>query len=226
MTGDRRKLEERLGHRFSDDALLDAALTHRSVAAAHNYERLEFLGDALLGFIIAQILHDQLPQAAEGDLSRLRASLVRKSTLAALARDLNLGPVIVLGPGEMKSGGHRRDSILADVLEALLGAIFKDAGYNVARQVVARLFDDRLKNLPSAARLTDAKTRLQEWLQSRGMALPVYTVEEISGAAHKRHFRIGCAIADLDVVTHGEGTSRRRAEQASAEQALEQVTRG
>lgn len=215
-------LERRLGHRFRDPALLRQALTHRSAGGHHN-ERLEFLGDAVLGLVIAEALYRRAPGAAEGDLSRLRASLVNRDSLAELARGLELGEAIRLGSGELKSGGFRRASILADALEAVLGAVYLDGGFEAARACIGRLYEQRLAELPAAAELKDPKTRLQEYLQARHIALPSYQVVEVSGPPHRQQFQVACRIEALDVVTRAAGDSRRRAEQAAAQAMLDRL---
>ena len=213
---------ERLGFRWRDPALLDVALRHRSAGGTHN-ERLEFLGDALLSFVVAELLFREFATATEGDLSRYRASLVSGEALADLAEGLGIGERLLLGGGELKSGGFRRRSILADALEALLGAIYVDGGYEPARAAVERLLRPRLAALPAAPALKDPKTRLQEWLQGRSLPPPRYGVESVSGEPHEQQFRVACEIPELGVLAHGEGSSRRRAEQAAAERALERV---
>ncbi len=205
---------------FADPALRTAALTHRSAGNRHN-ERLEFLGDAILNMVIAEALFRALPQANEGDLTRLRAHLVRGETLAELAVDMGLGSVIELGPGELKSGGHRRASILEDALEALIGAIFCDAGVDVARQQVLQLYAQRLASLPDAETLKDPKTRLQELLQVGGGERPEYRLVGESGPQHKKQFRAECQVGDRQ--TSGLGRSRRAAEQAAAADMLAQL---
>jgi len=212
-------IETRIGYRFEEPRLLAAALTHRSAGAPHN-ERLEFLGDGALNFIIAEALFRRLPRATEGELSRLRATLVNGATLAELARDLEMGDFLRLGPGELKSGGHRRESILADALEAVIGAVYLDGGFEACRAVVLGLWSERLDSLPDAASLKDPKTRLQEWLQARGRALPRYELVEARGAEHARVFRIVCTIDGIGERFAGEGSSRRKAEQAAAAAAL------
>jgi ribonuclease III len=208
------------GHVFADPSLLNQALTHRSASAQHN-ERLEFLGDALVGLIVAEALYQRWSKAPEGELTRARAELVRESSLAAMARTLELGGRIQLGPGEMKSGGHRRDSILADALEAVVGAIYLDAGYEVCRQVVLPWFLEAIEAMPPLHKLgKDAKTRLQEWLQARQFPLPVYTLLSESGEDHAKSFRVGCALSEPAFTGEGEGGSRRAAEQAAAEAVL------
>lgn len=213
-------LQERLGCRSVDPALLERALTHRSHGPEHN-ERLEYLGDAVLTFVVAEILFRRFPDATEGELSRYRASLVSGEALAAIAADIGLGAQLRLGDGEMKSGGQRRATILADALEAVFGAIFLDAGLDAARAAALALFGDALESLPAASDLKDAKTRLQEWLQGRGFALPAYTVLEVTGEPHEQQFRVRCDVADLAVTAVAEGSSRRRAEQEAAQRILD-----
>ncbi|GHA69994.1 ribonuclease III [Cognatilysobacter bugurensis] len=212
---------ERLdAHRFSDPALLAQALRHRSAGTPHN-ERLEFLGDALVNLFIAETLFARWPQADEGALTRARAELVRESALAPIARTLELGSKLTLGPGEMKSGGHRRDSILADALEAIVAAIYLDAGFEACRAAVLPWFESAIEALPPPHKVgKDAKTRLQEWLQGRQKPLPVYTLISESGEEHAKTFHVSCAVTDLALVTEGEGASRRAAEQVAAEAAL------
>lgn len=207
------------GHGFGDPALLAQALTHRSAGAPHN-ERLEFLGDALVGLIVAEALYARWPKADEGALTRARAELVRESALAQIARELDLGPRLTLGPGEMKSGGHRRDSILSDALEALVAAIYLDAGFAACRAVVLPWFERSIADLPVGKVGKDPKTRLQEWLQARQRPLPVYELLSESGDEHAKQFRMRCRLADPALATEGEGGSRRAAEQQAAEAAL------
>ncbi len=213
-------LLERLGCSVSDAGLLERALTHRSHGPENN-ERLEYLGDAVLSFIVAEILFRRFPAASEGELSRYRASLVSGEALAAMAADIGLGERLRLGDGEAKSGGQRRATILADALEALFGAIFLGCGLDAAREVAERLFRDALNELPAASELKDAKTRLQEWLQGRGFALPTYTVLEVSGEPHEQRFRVRCDVGDLSITAVADGSSRRRAEQEAAQRVLE-----
>ena len=214
-----RWLDKTLNYRFRDEALLRQALTHRSAAPLNN-ERLEFLGDAILDLVISEAVYNARPNAPEGDLSRLRSSLVKDSSLAALATDLEIGEHLILGSGEMKSGGHRRESILADALEALFGAIFLDSGIEAAQRVIERVFEARLGALPDAADLRDPKTRLQEWLQARGMVLPDYELLSVTGAAHEQRFQVTCSVKNVDGVAHGESTTRRKAEQKAATEML------
>ncbi len=211
------------GHTFADSDLLAQALSHRSAGSPHN-ERLEFLGDALLNLIIAEQLYERWPKADEGAMTRARAELVRESALAGVARTLELGIRLTLGPGEMKTGGHRRDSILADGLEAVIAALYLDAGFDTCRQVVLSWFEPLLAALPPLHQVgKDAKTRLQEWLQARQLALPGYELLEESGDDHDKRFRVGCTLIDPSVASEGIGKSRRAAEQTAAEAALAQL---
>ncbi len=207
-------------YEFVDNSLLIRALTHRS-AAAENNERLEFLGDAVLDFVISAAVFQRRPDAREGELSRLRATLVRDTTLAELAATLGVGERLVLGSGEKKSGGHRRESILADALEALFGAIYLDTGFASADTVIRAVYRDRLSDLPDADALKDPKTRLQEYLQARGLGLPRYETIGTSGKAHEQRFEVSCAVEILEKRVHGEGGSRREAEQRAATLALD-----
>ncbi|MCK7582917.1 MAG: ribonuclease III [Chromatiales bacterium] len=225
MNADPRRLAQALGHRFTREELLIQALTHRSVGASNN-ERLEFLGDALIGFVIAEALWERFPKADEGTLSRMRASLVKRESLARLARDLKLGDSLRLGAGELRTGGHARDSILADALEAVLGAVYLDAGFERTRTVVLELFAARLEQTDAERAGKDPKTRLQEWLQSYKRPLPEYLVLSIDGDQHDQTFIVSCQLQDADVTTRGTGTSRRRAEQAAAESMLERIQHG
>ena len=217
-------VESRLGYTFRDPALLDAALTHRSAGRA-NYERLEFLGDSVLNFVVAVLAFQSFPEASEGDLSRYRSALVSSRTLADMAAELKLGDQLRLGGGELKSGGFRRDSILADSLEAVFGAVYLDGGLEAAHGVIERLVATRLQNLPDAQELKDPKTRLQEELQSRGLALPRYAVEEVSGEPHDQWFVASCEVAALELRERGEGSSRRKAEQDAAQRVLAGLVR-
>jgi ribonuclease III len=217
-----RRLNDLAQHAFADQGLLRQALTHRSAGPRHN-ERLEFLGDALLNLIVADALYRRWPKADEGSLTRARAELVRESTLAELARGLDLGSQLLLGPGEMKSGGHRRDSILADAFEALVGAIYLDGGYAVCCDVVLPWFEAGLGELPPGKVGKDAKTRLQEWLQARQLALPEYELIEAIGEEHERSFRVRCTARDPALQTEGVGASRRAAEQQAAAGLIEQL---
>jgi len=208
-------LQGRLQHQFSDRQLLARALTHRSFSADHN-ERLEFLGDSVLNLAVAALLYDRLKDLPEGDLSRVRANLVKQETLHQLAVGLGLPDLLRLGEGELRSGGSRRPSILADALEALIGAVHLDAGYAAAESLVRRLFADVEIKPTMAASAKDPKTELQEWLQGRKMKLPVYRVAATLGAAHKQTFDVECEIPELGIAERGIGASRRAGEQAAA----------
>lgn len=212
-------LARKLGHEFSDKGLLQTALTHRSFGSPNN-ERLEFLGDGVLNFAIASALFKRFPALPEGDLSRLRANLVRQDALHRLALSLDLGAMLRLGEGELKSGGHQRPSILADALEAILGAVYLDAGFDVARQVIARLYLPLFDEMKPGQAQKDAKTRLQEWLQGRKKPLPRYQMLSTSGAAHEQRFEVSCEIDNPPLRTTGHGASRRIAEQVAADNAL------
>lgn len=215
-------LERRIGHRFADASLLEQALTHRSFGSPHN-ERLEFLGDGVLGCAIAEDLYARFPQLDEGSLSRLRATLVRETALAQVARGIDLSEFLRLGEGEIASGGVARPSILADALEALYGAVFLDAGFEAARRVIRHTFGARLEGVDESAPTKDAKTRLQEYLQGRRMSLPRYSVTATHGAAHRQTFDVECAVDELGIVARGTGASRRSAEQKAAEAMLLQL---
>lgn len=213
-------LQDRLGHAFASPGLLDQALTHRSHGANHN-ERLEFLGDSVLNCAIAALLYRRFTSIDEGDLSRVRANLVRQQTLYEIAQRIELSGFMRLGEGELRSGGSRRPSILADGLEAVLGAVLIDAGFDAALAVVERLYEPILRNVDPHTLGKDAKTLLQEWLQSRKIPLPVYAVVATHGAAHNQMFEVECAVPKLGVQALGSGASRRAAEQAAAKKALE-----
>ena len=215
-------LYARLGYVFSDEALLQHALTHRSYGPEHN-ERLEFLGDSLLNMIVTDVLFSRYPGLDEGELSRMRAALVSGKTLAQVATELQLGDSLRLGAGERNSGGHRRSSTLADAVEALLGAVYLEAGMQACRDCVMRWFASRLDQLDPTASHKDAKTRLQEFLQSRKLPLPVYEVVDISGKDHDQTFVVHCQIESLGKPMKGTGTSRRKAEQQAARNALEKL---
>jgi len=208
-------VEEGFGHRFADEALLVTALRHRSAGAPHN-ERLEFLGDAVLALLVGEALHQRWPKSDEGALTRARSQLVRESHLATLARDLGLGDRIVLGPGERKSGGRHRDSILADALEALVGAIYIDGGLPACRSAVLPWFEAGLATAPCEATSKDPKTRAQEWLQAKQWARPEYELLEASGPDHERHFRVRASAGEPTLSVEGEGHSLRAAEQSAA----------
>jgi len=212
-----------IGHPFRDPALLKQALTHRSAGAPHN-ERLEFLGDSIVNMMAAEALYRRWPKADEGAMTRARAELVREGALAVIGRTLELGERLTLGPGEMKSGGHRRDSILADAVEAVVAAIYLDAGFEACRAVVLPWFSASIEALPASGRPEkDPKTRRKEWRQARQKALPQYELVSESGDDHAKHFRVRCIVADPAASTEGEGASRRLAEQQAAAAVLEQL---
>ncbi|HHI92184.1 MAG TPA: ribonuclease III [Gammaproteobacteria bacterium] len=213
------RLQRALEYQFSDVALLTLALTHRSKGSTNN-ERLEFLGDAILGFVVADLLYFQFDAVPEGHLSRFRASLVKKETLAELAREFSLGDFLLLGSGELKSGGFRRDSILADGMEAIIGAIYLDSGLDSARRLIEKCLAPRLAGLSAENELKDPKTRLQEFLQARHFPLPAYAVVHTSGDEHNQRFEVSCTVQGLAKPASGIGSSRRKAEQDAAEQAL------
>jgi ribonuclease-3 len=212
----------RLGYEARDFTLFRAALTHRSAAGANN-ERLEFLGDAVVNLVVARALYLAFPQASEGDLSRLRARLVSREPLAEIATGLGIGEELQLGSGELRSGGFRRQSILADAFEALCGAMFLDAGLEGVEPVLMRLFAPLIAALPAPESLKDAKTRLQEYLQSRSLELPRYAVSGVAGEDHAQSFTVSCEVPALNLRTSGEGSSRRRAEQQAAERMMETI---
>ena len=215
-------LKQSLAYAFKNDALLRQALTHRS-APGPNYERLEFLGDAVLQLVISELAYEKTQAASEGQLSRLRSTLVKETTLAEVAQELGIGEHLILGSGEIKSGVRRRLSVLADALEAMFGAIYLDAGFAGVRDVIHRAYGDRLHELPESGDLRDPKSRLQEYLQGRQMALPDYAMQNMSGKAHNRFFEVSCSIPELDAVTSGSGSTRRDAEQEAAVAMLEKI---
>lgn len=215
-------LQQRLQYTFADAGLLQRALTHRSFSSDH-YERLEFLGDSVLGMCVADLLYERLQSLPEGDLSRVRANLVRQDTLHQLAIKMGVPAIISLGEGEKRSGGQKRPSILADALEALIGAVYLDGGYEQARALVRRLYQGLEINPAMDANGKDPKTELQEWLQSRRLALPTYTVVAILGAAHQQSFDVECAVAELSLAERGLGGSRRSGEQAAAAAMLQKI---
>jgi len=217
------QLCKQLGHIFIQPQLLQRALTHRSFAPEHN-ERLEFLGDSILGCVIAKHLYSFFPHLSEGELSRLRSNLVREEALATLAQQLDLGSHLKLGEGERKSGGFRRSSILADAMEAIFGAVFLDGGYEAAEKVVLNLFVPYLEKVNFQTLGKDAKTLLQEYLQGRHIPLPIYNVVATRGEAHAQSFEVECAIPSLKIATCGEGSSRRNAEQQAAQAACLQLS--
>ncbi len=220
MKANLKKLCDKLGYTFENIDHLKLALTHRSYGGRNN-ERLEFLGDSIVNFVIAEALYHQFTEAREGQLSRLRARLVKGVTLAELAREFDLGDYLLLGSGELKSGGYRRDSILADAMEAVIGAIYNDAGMEVCRERVLVWYKDRLKNLNLNDTQKDPKTLLQEFLQSRQQALPKYEVISVEGEAHDQTFSVECEVVLLEKKTLGVGSSRRNAEQQAAQEALQ-----
>ncbi len=219
MTSPANRLQRKLGYQFSSEKLMTLALTHRSANGNHN-ERLEFLGDSILSFVIADDLYHRFPKVDEGDMSRMRATLVRGKTLAELGREFALGDHLLLGPGELKSGGYRRDSILADCVEALIGAIYLDSDVEVVRTIILAWYKSRLDTIEPGINQKDPKTRLQECLQGRRLPLPAYTVVKVQGEAHNQEFTVQCEVAGLEQPVVGKGGSRRKAEQAAAEQAL------
>lgn len=218
------KLEQTIGYGFENIEYLQLALTHRSYGAEHN-ERLEYLGDSILGMIIAKKLYDLFPHCPEGDLTRMRSSLVRETTLAQIARDFSIGSCLRLGQGEQKSGGARRDSLLADAVESIIGAMFLDTNENfdLVRQVVLSWFDQRLKEIKPNVNQKDPKSALQEYLQGRHMTLPQYAIDKITGTDNNQTFFVSAKIEGLKEVFKGKGSSRRRAEQEAASKALEAV---
>ncbi len=220
---DLQHFSRKLGYQFNNPELLETALTHRSFGSRNN-ERMEFLGDAILGYIISTELYQRFPKATEGELSRLRASLVKGDTLAAIARELELGEHLYLGSGELKSGGYRRQSILADAFEAVIGAIYLDSGMESAKVFVKSFFDEKLMEVDPKTLMKDPKTRLQEFLQARGDQLPDYQVVATEGKAHAQRFKVRCTVEGVANAVIGEGTSRRKAEQVAAEKMLQQLT--
>jgi len=221
---DTARLQRELAYEFSDKGLLALALTHRS-AGRKNNERLEFLGDSIINHIIAEALYRKFPDADEGDMSRMRASLVKGDTLAEVARELNLGECLQLGPGERKSGGHRRGSILADALEAVAGAILLDSSVERCRECMLALFDSRLNELDQEPTLKDPKTALQEYLQGKHKPLPVYKLLHTGGNDHKPQFHVKCTLQKPALEVEGVGSSRRKAEQAAANMALSRISK-
>jgi ribonuclease-3 len=214
-----RKVGERIGYSFQQPELLQTALTHRSFGSPNN-ERLEFLGDAVLSVVVSEALFLKFPETDEGSMSRLRASLVNGETLAVIARRLQLGDFLSLGPGELKSGGFRRDSILAGALEAVIGAVYLEGGFEAARRSILAVFRDELEKVSLAGLAKDPKTQLQEYLQARRQPLPDYRVTAVEGRDHEQRFRVECQVAGLEAPVKGEGGSRRKAEQDAAAAAL------
>lgn len=219
------RFETLTGYRFKQEILLEQALTHRSFSRNINNERLEFLGDSVLSLVISEHIYQRQPQASEGDLSRIRASLVKQSALARVARDMELGEFINLGGGELKSGGFRRASILSDTLEAIIGAIYLDSGFDQARASILLLYRKYLESLPDTQSLKDPKTRLQEHLQAQKIDLPDYEVVQTQGQSHEQTFTVSCRIDALQIRTNGTGASRKKAEQEAATRALEQLVK-
>jgi ribonuclease-3 len=213
------RLSKKIGYSFKEPALLLQALTHRSAKGAHN-ERLEFLGDSILGFVIAEVLFKQFPQHAEGDLTRMRSSLVKGVTLAEVGRDFELGQHLILGPGELKSGGHRRDSILEDAIEAIIGAVYLDSDLPTCQALILSWFEQRLAAIKPGNEQKDPKTRLQEYLQGRKIPLPQYEVINTTGQSHNQQFTVRCTTSVLKKEVITKGSSRRKAEQSAALQVL------
>jgi ribonuclease-3 len=211
------------GYQFRQTNLLEQALTHRSYSRQTNNERLEFLGDSILNLIISNHIYERFSAADEGDLSRIRASLVKEETLAQVARQIDLGDYIHLGGGELKSGGFRRASILSDALEALIGAIYLDSDYAQTEAAVLHLYQEQLQNVDAGANLRDPKTRLQEYLQANKNSLPSYQVEQITGKSHDQVFTVSCKLTDLDMQSNGKGSSRKKAEQQAAQKILDKL---
>lgn len=222
MTKNNYELEQRIDHQFADKTLFKEALTHRS-AAVKNNERLEFIGDSILNFIIAEALYHKFPKAKEGELSRLRSHLVRGDTLAKIAKELELGDYLKLGQGELRSGGKRRTSILADGVEALIAAIYLDASLEKCKRVVLTWYEQRLEKVTLTTNSKDAKTLLQEYLQAKHLPLPVYEVKKTEGSAHAQTFTVTVTAADNELTAEGSGASRRKAEQQAAKQLLNQL---
>lgn len=208
-------LEKVLNYTFNDPQILKVALTHRSKGGEHN-ERLEFLGDAVVNFVIAEILFQQFPKASEGELSRWRATLVNRDALAELAKQFDLGPYLLLGPGEIRSGGSERSSILSCTMEAIIGAVYLDSDFEVVREKILEWYQQMLQDLSPEESHKDPKTLLQEYVQSRRLALPVYRVDAIEGEAHQQLFTVSCQVSGIEEKSFGKGTSRRRAEQDAA----------
>lgn len=214
-----------IGYEFKNGGLLKIALTHRSVGPVNN-ERLEFLGDSILGFVISDWLFDNFPDVDEGQLSRLRASLVKGDSLAEIGRKLNLGKYLWLGPGELRSGGQSRGSILADTIEAIFAAVYFDGGYYASRQLILNLFEEKLVSINTIAQLKDPKTLLQEYLQARKCELPIYTVIGITGEPHDQLFTVTCEVKPFLINKQGEGCSRRKAEQHAADLCMRHLENG
>ncbi len=215
-------LMRNLNYHFNDIELLQLALTHRS-KSSHNYERLEFLGDSILGFVIAEWLYQRYPSISEGRLSRMRSSLVRKETLAMVARSLQLSDYLILGEGELKSGGFNRASILADVIESLIGAIYLDSGFTKAKEFILTKFEPQLSNVSETSSLKDSKSKLQEYMQKHGYQLPIYKVIDTSGKQHEKEFTVECSADDLGINASASAWSRRSAEQCAAKLVFEMI---
>ncbi|MCP4989968.1 MAG: ribonuclease III [Colwellia sp.] len=213
------RLTKKLGYEFNKPSLLVQALTHRSAKGDHN-ERLEFLGDSILGFVIAEALYEKFPKHDEGDLTRMRSSLVKGVTLAEVARDFDLGECLILGPGELKSGGHRRESILEDAIEAIIGAVYLDSNIDRCKALILDWFEKRLTVIKPGNEQKDPKTRLQEFLQGRKIPLPSYEVIDTTGQSHNQEFTVRCQTSVINETVIAKGTSRRKAEQAAAQQIL------
>ncbi len=211
-----------IGYNFNEQSLLVTALTHRSAKGQHN-ERLEFLGDSILSFVIAEVLYDKFPKCAEGDLSRMRSTLVRGETLTEMANLFGLSEYLLLGPGEMKSGGHRRSSTLEDAVEAIIGAIYLDSDLDITKNIILTWYQKHLDAIEPGLSQKDSKTQLQEWLQHRKLPLPLYDVVQITGKEHNQTFVVSCIVDGLEKPLQGRGTSRRKAEQESARNALEKL---
>lgn len=220
------KFQAVIHYQFKDEQLLKTALNHRSYSTNNNNERLEFLGDSVLGLVISAYLYNRLGKSTEGELSRVRASLVKEDALATVARDISLGDYLKLGNGELKSGGYRRSSILSDAMEALFGAIYQDAGFAQCEKSILFLYDEYLVTLPSPIDLKDPKTTLQEYVQSRKFDLPDYQVIKTEGKSHDQIFTVQCSIHQLNIKTQGKGSSRKKAEQMAAAIAIKQATQG
>ena len=218
-------LQTAIAYQFKRAKLLDQALTHRSFSRSINNERLELLGDSVLNLVISRFIYQRQPDANEGELSRIRASLVNEASLAQVARDINLGEYIHLGGGEMKSGGFRRASILSDTMEAIFGAIYLDSGFSQAQQTILFLYDEYIQTSPDTETLKDSKTRLQEYLQAQKIDLPEYNVVKTVGKSHDQTFTVTCSIDALKLQTDGKGSSRKKAEQSAAEKAFRQLKR-
>lgn len=219
------RFQAAIGYQFKRANLLEQALTHRSFSRSINNERLEFLGDSVLNLVISRHIYQRDPDANEGELSRIRASLVNEKALAQVARDINLGEYIYLGGGELKSGGFRRTSILSDTMEAIFGAIYLDSGFSQAQKTILFLYDKYIQTLPDTETLKDPKTRLQEYLQAQKIDLPEYTVAKTVGKSHDQTFTVTCNIGALKLQTSGKGSSRKKAEQAAADRAFQQLKR-